>query len=67
MGNGIQGGWGADGFGDIASLTRFLYELEMDPLAYKVDSVKITAQDKEGSQLSLNLKMSGLLLQSETP
>jgi hypothetical protein len=57
----------ADCFGNIDALTHFLYELEKDPLAYKIDALTISAQDKEGSQLSLNLKMSGLLLNPGTP
>lgn len=51
-----------DAFGSLSALTRFLYEVEKDPLAIKVDSVQINAQDKEGQQLTLGLQVSGLLL-----
>ena len=52
----------ADAFGSIQSLARFLYELERDPLALKVDELEITARDSEGQQLSLSVRFSGLLL-----
>ena len=51
-----------DGFGSLSALTRFLYEVEKDPLAFKVEAVEISAQDKEGQQLTLGLQVSGLLL-----
>ena len=52
----------ADAFGTLATLTRFLYEVEKDPLAVKVDLVELTARDKEGKQMTLGLQISGLLL-----
>ena len=52
----------ADAFGSIQALTRFLYELEKDPLALKVEAVEVTTRDNEGQQLSLALQVSGLLL-----
>ncbi len=52
----------ADAFGSIQSLARFLYELERDPLALKVEELEITARDTEGQQLSLGVRFSGLLL-----
>jgi hypothetical protein len=48
--------------GNLPTLTRFLYEVENDPLAVKVDLVELTAQDDRGSQLSLGLQVSGLEL-----
>ena len=52
----------ADAFGTLATLTRFLYEVEKDPLAVKVDLVELTARDKDGKQMTLGLQVSGLLL-----
>jgi hypothetical protein len=52
----------ADAFGSVQALTRFLYELEKDPLALKVESVEIAARDNDGQQLALGLVVSGLLL-----
>ena len=56
----------ADAFGNIEALTRFLYELEKDPLALKVEAVEITARDNDGQQLTLGLQVSGLQRNSET-
>jgi hypothetical protein len=52
----------ADAAGSLTDLTRFLYELDKDPLAVKVDLVELTAHDKEGKQLTLGLQVSGLLI-----
>jgi len=48
--------------GNLSAITRFLYEVEKDPLGIKVDLVELTAQDDRGSQLSLGLQVSGLEL-----
>jgi hypothetical protein len=48
--------------GNMPSVARFLFELEKDPLALKVDELMITTRDKEGQQLSLDVRFSGLLL-----
>lgn len=52
----------ADAFGSISALTRFLYEVEKDPLALKVESIEISARDNNGQQLALGLQLSGLML-----
>ena len=52
----------ADAFGSMATLTRFLYEVEKDPLALKVEVVEISSRDNDGQQLTLGLQVSGLLL-----
>jgi hypothetical protein len=57
----------ADAFGSMQAVTRFLYDVEKDPLALKVDSVEITSRDNDGQQLSLALQVSGLLLNPESP
>ena len=51
-----------DAFGSMQTLTRFLYNIEKDPLALKVDLVEISGRDNEGQQLTLGLQVSGLLL-----
>jgi len=51
-----------DASGTLPALTRFLYEVEQDPLALKVESVEITSRDNNGQQLSLALQVSGLML-----
>lgn len=51
-----------DAYGNLTALTRFLYNVEQDPLAVKVDSLEITARDDNGEQLTLGLQVSGLIL-----
>lgn len=51
-----------DSFGTLSTLTRFLYNIEKDPLAIKVDAVEISSKDNSGSQLTLGLLVSGLSL-----
>jgi Tfp pilus assembly protein PilO len=51
-----------DAVGSLSMLTRFLYDVEHDPLALRVESVEITARDDDGSQLTLGLLVSGLQL-----
>ena len=57
----------ADAFGNMSALTRFLYEVEKDPLALRVESMEITSRDNDGQQLSLALQVSGLLLNPQQP
>lgn len=52
----------ADLTGNIETLTRFIYELEKEPLALRVESLEIATHDDKGQQLSLGLQISGLLL-----
>jgi hypothetical protein len=51
-----------DGFGNLSTITRFLYNIENDPMALRVESVEISARDNDGQQLALILQVSGLLL-----
>lgn len=51
-----------DAAGGLGALTRFLYELERDPLGLKVESLELTARDDNGEQLTLGLQVSALLL-----
>ena len=55
----------ADAFGTMEALTRFLYQVEKDPLALKLESVEITAKDNDGQQLALGLQVSGLRLSAQ--
>jgi Tfp pilus assembly protein PilO len=52
----------ADASGSLANLARFLYELEHDPLALKVESLEMTANDNNGQLITLTLQVSGLIL-----
>ena len=51
-----------DASGSLSTITRFLYEVEKDPLALKVDGVELSARDNNGQQLTLGLLVSGLLI-----
>lgn len=55
----------ADASGNIESIMRFLYELEKDPLALKIEDLEVTARDGQGQQLALGVRFSGLLLAAE--
>ncbi|MFA6546074.1 MAG: hypothetical protein WCS99_16770 [Limisphaerales bacterium] len=52
----------ADASGSLSSLARFLYQIEKDPLAMKVDVVDLTARDTDGRNLTMSLQLSGLVL-----
>ncbi|HEV2208242.1 MAG TPA: hypothetical protein VG167_05665 [Verrucomicrobiae bacterium] len=51
-----------DAGGDLSRLSRFLYEVEREPLAIRIEAVELSSRDKEGQQLSLGLQFSGLML-----
>ena len=55
-----------DAAGDLGKLSRFLYSVERDPMALKLELVELGARDKEGQQLSLGLQLSGLVLNTST-
>ena len=52
--------------GNLASLSKFLFDVENEPMALKLETVELTARDKEGQQLSLGLQLSGLVLTPAT-
>lgn len=52
----------ATGQGDLRAVTRFLFELESDPLPIRLRSVEITAKDERGRQLTLDARFSALSL-----
>lgn len=56
-----------DASGSLATITRFLHEVERDPMALKVDAVELTARDATGAQLTLGLQVSGLVLNLPEP
>ena len=51
-----------DAAGNLSTLARFIYEVESEPMAVKLESVELTARDKEGQQLAMALQVSGLVL-----
>ena len=48
--------------GTLATLSQFLYSLENGPLALRLDSLELTARDKEGQQMTLSTEINGLAL-----
>ena len=52
--------------GDIGAVSRFLYEIENDPMALQFESVQLAARDDQGQELTLGLEISGLALVSKT-
>jgi Tfp pilus assembly protein PilO len=51
--------------GNISTLSRFLYDIEKDPMALKLEIVELSARDNEGRTLALGLQVSGLVLNSQ--
>jgi hypothetical protein len=51
-----------DASGSLAALTRFLYEVEADPLGVRIDSMELSTRESDGSQLTLGLTVNGLYL-----
>ncbi len=56
-----------DASGSIDRLARFLYDVESDPMAIKLQSVELTASDNTGQTLGLGLQVSALVLTPKTP
>jgi hypothetical protein len=48
--------------GTLREVSRFLYELEHDPIGIKVDSATLATRDTDGAQITLTLQASGLQL-----
>jgi len=53
-----------DASGTLWMLSRFIYDIESDPLGLKLESVDFNSHDNTGQQLSLGLQVSGLVLNS---
>jgi len=51
--------------GNLGTLSQFLYDVEKDPMALKLESVELSARDTTGQQLTLGLQISGLVLGSQ--
>jgi hypothetical protein len=52
--------------GDLGTLSRFVYDLEKDPMALKLESVEFSTRDTTGQLLTLDLQISGLVLVSQS-
>ncbi len=51
-----------DASGSIDRISEFLYELETDPMALRLESVEMTSKDNNGSVIGANMEISGLVL-----
>lgn len=54
----------ADVGGSLQDIAHFLFEIERDALGVKVDALELTSRDVEGTQLTMVLQVSGLLLKA---
>jgi len=48
--------------GNMSAVSRFLYDVEKDPMALRLEIVEVSSRDAEGQQLALGLQVSGLVL-----
>lgn len=46
--------------GDMSQLSRFVYELERDPVPVRIDNLEITSKDENGATLMLAIQFSGV-------
>ena len=51
-----------EGTANLEAIRRFLYDMEKDPMALRLETVEVSTRDPEGQQLSLGLQVSGLVL-----
>jgi len=51
-----------DASGDLGTLTRLLYDIEKDPMALKVISVDLGSRDNAGQEMTIGVRVSGLVL-----
>jgi Tfp pilus assembly protein PilO len=55
-----------DAAGDLEMLSQFIYDVEKDPMALKVESVELTSRDNNGQSMTLGMQISGLVLTTQT-
>lgn len=53
------------GTGPMASIARFLFELETAPLALAIEELDVSSRKQAGASLLLNLRLTGLLKTTE--
>jgi Tfp pilus assembly protein PilO len=51
-----------DATGTLESMTKFVYNLETDSLPIKVEELEVTSRDTAGQQISLIMRITGLLI-----
>ncbi len=50
-----------DAAGNINAITKFLFDIEKDPVGVQVQNVEISSRDDNGQQLALGLMVSGVI------
>ncbi len=48
--------------GSLSAISRFLYNIEKDPVALRIQALELSSKDNDGQQLALGLQVSGLVL-----
>jgi hypothetical protein len=51
--------------GNLQAITRFLYDLERDPMSMKLQVLELSARENDGQQFALGLQVSGLILTAQ--
>lgn len=51
--------------GSLSTVAKFLFNLEKDPMAIRIETLELSARDGEGQLLSVGLQVSGLSLAAE--
>jgi hypothetical protein len=54
----------ANASGPVTAMAKFLYNIESDPMALRLDEVEVQSRDETGQTLAVNLQVSGLVLGS---
>lgn len=54
----------ANASGSVNAMAQFLYNIERDPMALRIEAVEIQSRDEAGQNLAVNLQVSGLVLGS---
>jgi hypothetical protein len=48
--------------GPVTAVAQFLYSIERDPMALRIETTEIQARDETGQNLAVNVQVSGLVL-----
>ena len=48
--------------GNLSAVSKFLYDIEKDPMALRLENVELSTKDNEGQVLALGLQLSALVL-----
>jgi len=52
--------------GNLTTLSKFLHNVEKDPMALRLESVELGARDKNGQMITMGLQLSALVLNPST-